>query len=73
MNFPPCPTCGLHPHPIYLKLPQVAAIFGISKTQIYEWIKTEGFPKPHKLAANTVRWIEDEVYTWSAAQIGKAS
>lgn len=53
-NQPSIPSVG------FLRLPQVLAIFPISKSSWWEGCRTGRYPKPVKLSARTTVWkVED--------------
>ena len=53
-NQPSIPSCG------YLRLPQILAIFPISRSSWWEGCRTGRFPRPIKLSARTTVWrVED--------------
>ena len=45
----------------FLRLPQVLAIFPISKSAWWEGCKTGRFPKPVKLAPRTTVWRAEDI------------
>ena len=47
-----------------LKLEDLVEITGLSGRTIQEWVRNEELPPPIELGPNSVRWVEDEV--WSA-------
>ena len=47
-----------------LRLPEVLARTGVSRTTIYEWMAQERFPKPIPLGPHSVGWIESELEAW---------
>jgi len=52
-----------------LRLSQVAAVTGLSKTKIYQ-LQIEGdFPMRVQLSPRRVAWVEAEVQAWLAARI----
>jgi prophage regulatory protein len=53
----------------FLRLPQVKATTGLSKTTIYEKIKDNAFPCPVQISKRAVAWVESEVRQWAANQI----
>lgn len=59
-------------HPIstdkFLKLPEVSAITGRSKSAIYADIKAEIFPSPIPLSVRSVVWSDHEVRCWMSAK-----
>ena len=52
-----------------LRLPQVLAMTGLSRTGIYSRIKAGTFPKQIKLGERSSGWIEREVYEFIQQQI----
>ncbi len=55
-----------------LRLRQVMSKTGLARSTIYDLIKKEAFPKPIKLAAKIVGWLENEIEEWISAQIKKS-
>lgn len=53
-----------------LRLSQVAAQVGISKTSIYQLVKRGEFPAQIRLTSRTVGWRESEVVGWLASRPG---
>lgn len=47
----------------FLKIKEVIAQTGFSKTKIYAMIKEDEFPRPYKIGASS-RWKSDEVENW---------
>jgi prophage regulatory protein len=54
-----------------LRLPEVEAVIGIKRSQIYEDILDGTFPAPVPLGERAVGWIEDEVVAWQDARIAE--
>lgn len=52
-----------------LRLSQVAAITGLSKTKIYQLQNEGDFPMRVQLTPRRVAWVEAEVQAWLAARI----
>ncbi|MBN1586028.1 MAG: AlpA family transcriptional regulator [Candidatus Omnitrophica bacterium] len=52
-----------------LRLPKVKERTGLSRSGIYERIKTGGFPRPVRLGLRAVGWIEEEVDAWVQGRI----
>ena len=52
-----------------LLLPQVEEATGESRSTIYKRISEGGFPKPVKLGAKSVGWVEDEIAAYNEARI----
>ena len=49
---------------IYLKRQELEARYQVTKTTIYSWIKTRGFPAPIHFGANLVRWNSVQIIAW---------
>ena len=49
---------------VYLKRQELEARYQVTKSTIYAWIKTRGYPKPVHLGANLVRWNSAHVEAW---------
>lgn len=47
-----------------LKLPEVMATTGLSRSSIYAFIKTSDFPQQVALGKRSVGWLADEIETW---------
>jgi len=56
----------------FLRLRQVKAMTGLSKTTLYDRIKKGTFPAPVSLGGRSVGWIESEVAAWQDARIDEA-
>lgn len=56
----------------FIKLPEVLALCGRSKSSIYGAIKKGEFPAPVKLSSRSVGWIHSEIALWAAERV-KAS
>lgn len=54
---------------VFLRLPDVKAITGLSKTSLYELIRAKDFPAPVRLAPRAVAWIQSEVKQWAEERI----
>jgi prophage regulatory protein len=54
---------------IFLRLPRVKAVTGLSKTSLYELIRANSFPAPVHLGTRTVAWVASEVKEWAAERI----
>ncbi len=53
----------------FLRLPEVKAITGLSKSSLYALIKEKSFPAPVRLAARAVAWVRSEVREWAAERV----
>lgn len=54
---------------IFLRLPEVKAVTGLSKTTIYERIREADFPSPVPIGKRAVGWIESEIKQWAANRV----
>jgi prophage regulatory protein len=54
-----------------LRLPQVEEATGESRSTIYKRISEGKFPKPVKLGAKSVGWVEDEIAAYNEARIAR--
>ena len=52
-----------------LRLPEVMARTGLSRSTIYLRISQDNFPKPVSLGARAVGWVEAEIQEWLQQQI----
>jgi prophage regulatory protein len=52
-----------------LRLPQVVEATGETRSTIYKRIAEGEFPKPVKLGAKSVGWVEDEIAQYNEARI----
>ena len=52
-----------------LRLPQVLARTGLSRSTIYAKVSTGEFPEPISLGARAVGWLADEVEAWLVARV----
>ena len=50
-----------------LRLPQVLAMVGLSKSTLYRKVKAGLFPAPIKLSGNLVVWKQEVVMEWIAS------
>lgn len=49
---------------IYLNMRELEARYQVTKSTIYAWIKTQGFPPPIHFGGNLVRWKKISVEAW---------
>ena len=56
----------------FLRLGEVMARTGLSRTTIYVWRKEGRFPQPVLLGTRTQVWIESELEEWMREQIAKS-
>lgn len=53
----------------FLRLPEVKAVTGLSKTSLYGLIRERSFPPPVRLGARSVAWVRSEVSQWAADRV----
>ena len=46
----------------------LAARYKVTRTTIWYWIKTAGFPAPYHLTPGCSRWREDEIEAWESSR-----
>ncbi len=54
---------------IFLRLPEVKAVTGLSKSSLYALIRERSFPAPVRLGARAVAWVRSEVRQWAAERV----
>ncbi len=54
---------------IFLRLPRVRALTGLSESSLYELVRARRFPTPVQIGPRTVAWVSDEVRQWAAERI----
>jgi prophage regulatory protein len=52
-----------------LRLPEVKRITGLSKSTLYELIRSKSFPSPVRIGPRTVAWVKSEVIGWATERI----
>ena len=52
-----------------IRMADVQARTGLSRSTIYQWVSDGSFPQPIRLGARAVGWIESEVDAWIREQI----
>ena len=52
-----------------LRLPEVRAKVGISRSEIYRLVSLKRFPTPVPLGERLIAWRSDEINTWIAERI----
>lgn len=65
-NFSPISTTC-----VLLRLPQVKARTGLSRSEIYRRVQSGDFPAPVKLGERASAWPEHEVIAWCEARIAE--
>lgn len=53
----------------FLRLPEVKALTGLSKTSIYELIRGRDFPAPVRLGPRAVAWVKSEIRQWAIDRV----
>lgn len=53
----------------FLRLPEVKAVTGLSKTSIYELIREKSFPAPVRLGPRAVAWVKSEIREWAVQRV----
>lgn len=53
----------------FLRLPEVKAVTGLSKTSIYQLIRGKSFPAPVRLGPRTVAWVKSEIREWAIERV----
>jgi len=54
---------------VILRLPNVKARTGLSRSTIYLRISEDRFPRPVSLGGRAVGWVESEINSWLEQQI----
>ena len=57
----------------FLRLPEVKAAVGMSRSQIYRLIQSGQFPKPVKLGPRVSMWPDNIVKEWQEEKVGSLS
>ena len=60
------------PRPRLLRISEVVALTGLSRSTIYEWSADGRFPPPVRLSGRAVRWVEAEVEAWLRERMEKS-
>lgn len=55
----------------FLRRDEVQSMCGLPTSTLYDLMERDEFPKPVKLSARTVAWLEDEVIAWQKARIAE--
>lgn len=50
-----------------MKLPEVIAATGLSRSSLYDAVKDGTFPEPRRINKRSVAWRSDEIDGWMAA------
>lgn len=54
-----------------LRRPAVEQASGLKRSSLYEEIEKGNFPKPVRIGARAVGWIEEEVVAWQRARVAE--
>jgi predicted DNA-binding transcriptional regulator AlpA len=54
---------------IFLRLPEVKAVTGLSKSSLYALIRADSFPSPVRLGPRAVAWVRSEIKQWASDRI----
>lgn len=54
-----------------MKLKAVMECTGLARSTVYKFIAEGRFPKPVKLSARMVAWVEGEIQQWILERIGE--
>jgi prophage regulatory protein len=54
---------------IFLRLPEVKAATGLSKSSLYALVRADNFPPPVRLGPRTVAWVRSEVAQWASDRV----
>ena len=52
-----------------LRRPDVERVTGLPRSTIYDKMKAGEFPRPIRLTARSVGWLESEIADWQKARI----
>lgn len=55
----------------FLRRPQVEEMTGLPESSLYAEMAKGNFPKPIKLSANRVAWLEDDIAAWQAERLAQ--
>jgi prophage regulatory protein len=53
----------------FLRLPEVKAVTGLSKTSLYALIREKSFPAPVRLGPRAVAWVRSEIKEWAVERV----
>jgi prophage regulatory protein len=54
---------------IFLRLPAVKALTGLSKSSLYALIRANSFPAPVRLGPRTAAWVRSEIKEWAEGRV----
>ena len=55
----------------FLRLPEVIARAGFSRSTLYRELSFGRFPKPIQISENTVAWLESDLEDWIDSKLEK--
>ena len=53
----------------FLRVSEVQARTSLGRSTIYRWMAEGRFPRPVRLSARVVRWVEAEVDAWTGKRV----
>ena len=53
----------------FIRLPEVKAVTGLSKTSLYALIKEKSFPAPVRLGPRAGAWVKSEIRQWAVERV----
>lgn len=53
----------------FMRIKQVEAVTGLSKSSVYDLVKAGEFPRPVKISAHRSGWVKAEVDEWSRKRV----
>ena len=56
----------------FLRRKDVEQITGLPTSTLYDQMHRGGFPRPIKITANRVAWLESDIIEWQQARIAAA-
>ncbi len=62
-----------HTNPTILRRNQVEVRTGLPRSTIYDRIKAGTFPKPIRLGAQSVGWLEADINEWISLRIAEST
>lgn len=54
----------------FIRLPEVLALTGVSKSTIWKWISEDKFPQRIKISHRVSVWKQSDVDNWMQGQMG---
>jgi prophage regulatory protein len=63
------PAISSSPEIRFIRLPEVLALSGKSRSSIYAAIKKGEFPAPVKLSTRSSAWIRSEIAAWAESRV----